>query len=207
MTGSVSRESTSVPPVRGQFSREGIRSSWGLLKLAYLFSFGIQGGWSICVTFWGKLSHVNSVCQLLSPSPPSASVIENWLHLGCYWCRYYLVAKDKRAGIKFLRIGISLVVQWLRIHLAMQGVQVWSLDQGTRIPHAKEQLSQSAWRVRGMQWKIPLATTQTWYSHINKYINKLLWINFKVWFILKLLGKMRQKLILLPFYIRNHQPH
>ena len=67
---------------------------------------------------------MNSVSQLLSSSPPSASVIENWLHLGCYWSGYYLVAKDKTAGIKFLRIGISLVVQWLRIHLAMQGVQV-----------------------------------------------------------------------------------
>ena len=36
--------------------------------------------------------------------------------------------------------GISLVVQWLRIHLPMQGTQVRS----GKIPHAAEQLSPCA---------------------------------------------------------------
>ena len=35
--------------------------------------------------------------------------------------------------------GISLVVQWLRIHLAMQGAQVQSLVSKLRYPHAAEQ--------------------------------------------------------------------
>ena len=37
--------------------------------------------------------------------------------------------------------GASLVVQWLRIHLAMQGTWVPSLVGGTKIPHALEKLS------------------------------------------------------------------
>lgn len=99
----------SVPPVGEQFSGEGIRSSWGPW-LTTCIPWKYREAWSICATFWGRLSHVNSVCQLLSPSPPPASVIENLLHLGCYWCKYCLVAKDKMAGIKFLRIGTSFVV-------------------------------------------------------------------------------------------------
>ena len=38
-------------------------------------------------------------------------------------------------------LGTSLVVQWLRIHLPMQGTRVWSLVPGTKIPHTLEQLS------------------------------------------------------------------
>ena len=141
VTGSMLPGSTSVPPVGEQFSGEGIWSSWGPLKLAYLLSLGIQGSLKHLCNFLGKTVS----CEFcLSPSPPPASVTENLLHLGCYWCKYCLVAKDKMAGIKFLRIGTSFVVQWLRIQFAMQGVWVWSLDQGTRIPHAKEQLSQRA---------------------------------------------------------------
>ena len=43
--------------------------------------------------------------------------------------------------IKKLYAGSSLVIQWLRIHLAMQGTQVQILLGRTKIPHAVEQLS------------------------------------------------------------------
>ena len=43
---------------------------------------------------------------------------------------------------KILLLRTSLVIQWLRIHLATQGNQVQSLC-GTKIPHAERQLSQS----------------------------------------------------------------
>ena len=35
----------------------------------------------------------------------------------------------------------SLVVQWLRIHLAIQGMQIPSLGWETKIPYTEEQLS------------------------------------------------------------------
>ena len=35
----------------------------------------------------------------------------------------------------------SLVVQWLRIHLAIQGMQILSLGWETKIPYTEEQLS------------------------------------------------------------------
>ena len=130
--------------LENSFPGRGSDRPGGPWSLPTYYPLEYREAWSICVTFWGRLSLVNSVCQLLSPSPPPASVTENLLYLGWYWCKYCSVAKDKIAGIKFLRIGTSFVAQWLRIQFAMQGVWVWSLDQGTRIPHAKEQLSQSA---------------------------------------------------------------
>ena len=36
--------------------------------------------------------------------------------------------------------GNSLVVQWLKMYLAMQETRVQSLGLGTKIPHAMEQL-------------------------------------------------------------------
>ena len=43
-----------------------------------------------------------------------------------------------------MSVGTSLVVQWLRIHLPMQGRQVRSLDGKLKIPHNSEELSLSA---------------------------------------------------------------
>ena len=43
--------------------------------------------------------------------------------------------------MKHSDIGTSPVVQWLRLHLAMQGTEVWTSGRGTKIPHAMEQLS------------------------------------------------------------------
>ena len=42
---------------------------------------------------------------------------------------------------KYVNKGTSLVVQWLRIHLAMQGDMGLISGQGTKIPKAMEQLS------------------------------------------------------------------
>ena len=44
--------------------------------------------------------------------------------------------------VKMFKKGTSLIVQWLRIHLPVQGMWVWSLPGwGTKIPHAVGQLS------------------------------------------------------------------
>ena len=39
-------------------------------------------------------------------------------------------------GSKESREGISLAIQWLRLHLPMQGVEVQSLVEELRFPHA-----------------------------------------------------------------------
>ena len=47
-----------------------------------------------------------------------------------------------RCPTRILPLGTSLVVQWLRIHLAMQGDDAGSIPgQGTKISHAAGQLS------------------------------------------------------------------
>ena len=46
-------------------------------------------------------------------------------NLGLLHCRQILYL------LKFI-IGTSLVVQWLRIHRAMQGIQIWSLVEELR---------------------------------------------------------------------------
>ena len=48
-----------------------------------------------------------------------------------------------RKEVKKLLWGTSLVVQWLRIHLPMQGTWVRALGSG-KIPHVVEQLSPCA---------------------------------------------------------------
>ena len=45
------------------------------------------------------------------------------------------------ACLKFMGLGASLVVQWLRIYLVTQGRWVRSLVRELRMPHAMEQLS------------------------------------------------------------------
>ena len=44
-------------------------------------------------------------------------------------------------ALKKLRSGTSLMIQWLKIFLAMQEDMGLSPDQGTKIPHASEQVS------------------------------------------------------------------
>ena len=70
----------------------------------------------------------------------------------------------------------SLVVQWLRRCLAMQGDDGSIPDWGTKIPHAAEQLSLQADQAHMPQLdslctatKIPCGTTKTQCSQINKY--------------------------------------
>ena len=71
--------------------------------------------------------------------------------------------------------GTSLVVQWLRIQLAMQGKWVWSLNQGTKIPYTAEQQSPPTTTIESAcsgvhvsQQKILHAATKTCYSQISK---------------------------------------
>ena len=76
VTGSMLPESTSVPPVGEQFSGEGIRSSWGPLKLAYLLSLGIQGSLKRLCNFLGKTVSCEFCLSTSFPIPtPSFS---NW---------------------------------------------------------------------------------------------------------------------------------
>ena len=70
----------------------------------------------------------------------------------------------------------SLVVQWLRIHLAMQGMWVQSHIWGTEISASMEQLSlrqttdpaHHNQRACALQQKIPHNATNTLRSQINK---------------------------------------
>ena len=72
---------------------------------------------------------------------------------------------------KCIDFGTSRVVQWLRIHLEMQGMLVQSLFRGPRIPHAVGKLSPCTWLQRKIPHKkIPCATTKIWGSQINKYL-------------------------------------
>ena len=75
----------------------------------------------------------------------------------------------------------SLVVQWIRIHLAMQGRQVWSLvrEQSFHMTQATTEPVHHSYRVRELQWKTsheamktPHATTKTRYSQINNIKRK-----------------------------------
>ena len=50
----------------------------------------------------------------------------------------------KRGPFKMVAKGTCLLVQWLRIHLAMQGDKGSIPDRGTKIPHATEQLNPQA---------------------------------------------------------------
>ena len=49
------------------------------------------------------------------------------------WLDNHATIADKNKSL-----GISLVVQWLRIHLTMQGTQVQSLVKDLTFPHAAE---------------------------------------------------------------------
>ena len=51
--------------------------------------------------------------------------------------------EETQTNVQVLKtdVGTSLVVLWLRIHLAMQETRVPSLGQGIKIPHATEQLN------------------------------------------------------------------
>ena len=69
------------------------------------------------------------------------------------------IQKDRRA---------CLVVQWLRIHLAVQGMHVQTLVRETKIPHAMEQLSLSATTRESVSCnKDPMQT-----NYINRYQKK-----------------------------------
>ena len=45
----------------------------------------------------------------------------------CFLGRHYWPSRYLMMLFKSIHVGTSLVVQWLRIHLPMQGIQVWSL--------------------------------------------------------------------------------
>ena len=49
-------------------------------------------------------------------------VLEMWLVWNETCCRHKILSKFKRLGM-----GTSVVAQWLRIHLPMQGTRVWAL--------------------------------------------------------------------------------
>ena len=51
--------------------------------------------------------------------------------------------KPELRGVQKTRPGTSLAVQWLRLHLPMQEVQVWSLVGGAKIPHASRPKNQN----------------------------------------------------------------
>ena len=103
--------------------------------------------------------------------------------MGVHACQGHLTVfllKNNRFNSDIL--GTSLVVQWLGIHLAMQGMQVWSpvrelrfqLLQGSSAdwsPHdsPREPASGSYWACT--LWSL-CATIQTQRSQVNKYLNK-----------------------------------
>ena len=70
-------------------------------------------------------------------------------------------------------VRTSLVVQWLRISLAMQRMWVQSL-----VRELKSHMPQSYWAYGPQQktprdvMKIPTAATKTWHNQINKYFSK-----------------------------------
>ena len=69
---------------------------------------------------------------------------------------------------------MPLVVQWLRTHLPMNRMEVWSLVRGTKIPHATGQLSLCAiTREKDLipQERPPHAASKTWRSQVSKWIN------------------------------------
>ena len=83
--------------------------------------------------------------------------------------------------------GISLVVQWLRIDLAMQGMWVWSLV-GELRSHTHYWATKPACgnqRIHALQWKIPRdaskipsATTKTQHSQTNYWVLKKTLLKF-----------------------------
>ena len=86
---------------------------------------------------------------------------------------------DKQIIIIILKeqLGTSLVVQWLRIRLAVKGSLVRSLVRELRFPHAVEQLSHHATiSVHVLQRKIPRDTMNgepmSQHRQINKYQKK-----------------------------------
>ena len=50
-------------------------------------------------------------------------------------CLWYIVTVSKITLKKF-STGTSVVVQWLRVHVASAGDAGWNPGQGTKIPHA-----------------------------------------------------------------------
>ena len=65
--------------------------------------------------------------------------------------------------IEKVKGGTSLVVQWLRIHLAMRGMCVWSLvrELGAHIHQAVTKPAYCNWRVRELQQQIPHGASKT----------------------------------------------
>ena len=65
-------------------------------------------------------------------------------------------------------LGISLVVRYLRIHLAMQGTQVQSLVKELKFPHAAEQLNLRVTTTEAPTfWSLRVATREAMHRREN----------------------------------------
>ena len=140
---------------------------------------------------WGTTSNQSSLKSLQTTNPGDCG--EKGTLLNCWW-KYKLVQPLWKTVWRFLRKleiellcdpripllgvyldkttiqkdtcipGTSLVVQWLRIHLAMNWMWAWSVVRKLRFPHATEQLGLHATTRESTchnfwpcvpQWKIP----------------------------------------------------
>ena len=68
---------------------------------------------------------------------------ELWLGMKilCMVTDYIFLAKGDFKDKSKRKFGTSLVVQWLRIHIAIQGMQIKSPGWGNKIPHTTAQLN------------------------------------------------------------------
>ena len=97
-------------------------------------------GYSAFTRVSTTLQSLSVVYTWLLPSKQNSVESEGQEGLTSQWkCLTFTTAYDKRNRQQW-RIGTSLMVQWLGIHLPMQGMQVWSLvrELGSYMPCDKK---------------------------------------------------------------------
>ena len=90
---------------------------------------------------FSEISHASPPSHSLNTGIPQHPVLDLWF--SSLWLSPWARGLTGSHGFNF-HLGTSLVVQWLRICLPVQGTWVWSLVQGTKIPHASGHLSPQA---------------------------------------------------------------